>query len=208
MVWNAVILAAGRGRRMGGPKAFLPFGDGTLLDAQLWALRGASRIAVVVAADLWEGLSSPDIGPGKGLPQEQTILVPNPRVEEGPFISIQLGLAALGGDDPAIVVPVDCPVALDAPRRLVDAVAPGLAWAAPTHDGRKGHPVLLTTTGKTVALAPDAGPTLRDLMAATPGALVPLASPMIHYNLNTPADRDRFLAEYPFWPDTNPGDSQ
>jgi len=200
MVWDAVILAAGRGRRMGGPKAFLPFGDGTLLDAQLRALRCESRIAVVVAAGFWERESGL-----KPLPQGQVILVPNPRVEEGPFISIQLGLAALGGDEPAIVVPVDCPVALDAPRLLVDAITPGCFWTAPIHDGRKGHPILLTAAGQAAALAPDAGPTLRDLLDATPGALATLDSAMIHCNLNTPADRDRFLAEHPSWPDASPG---
>lgn len=200
MRWDAVILAAGRGRRMGGPKAFLPYGDGTLLDAQLRALRGASRIAVVVAADLCEG--------PKPLTQGQVLLVPNPRVEEGPFISIQLGLAALGGDVPALIVPVDCPVALDAPRLLLAAVTSGCFWIAPIHDGRKGHPVLLTAAGRTTALAPDAGPTLRDLMAATPGVLVPLGSAMIHCNINTPADRDRFLAEHPSWPDASLGGSQ
>ena len=254
MSWNAVILAAGRGRRMGGPKAFMPFGDGTLLGAQLRALQGASQIAVVVAADLWEALSRTDIGAPYGkplpqeresglkplpqeresglkplpqeresglkpllqeresglkpLPQEQVILVPNPRVEEGPFISIQLGLTALGRDDPALIVPVDCPVAPDAPRLLLDAVTSEYAWAAPIHDDRKGHPVLLTADGRTAALASDAGPTLRDLMAATPGVLVPVDSAIIHCNLNTPADRDLFLAEHPSWPDASLGDSR
>ncbi len=136
------------------------------------------------------------------------ILVPNPRVEEGPFISIQLGLTALGRDEPALIVPVDCPVAPDAPRLLLDAVTSECAWAAPIHDDRKGHPVLLTAAGRTAALASDAGPTLRDLMAATPGVLVPVDSTIIHCNLNTPADRDLFLAEHPSWPDASLGDSR
>ncbi len=47
MIWDAVLLAAGRGRRMGGPKALLDMGGVTLLELQLRALAGATRVAVV-----------------------------------------------------------------------------------------------------------------------------------------------------------------
>jgi len=204
--WDAVILAAGRGHRMGGAKALLDLGGCTLLELQLRALGGAAQIAVVHEADQpVGGPSTGRIGAWTPLPQ-WGIYVPNPRWEEGPFVSIQLGLDALGGDAPVLIVPVDCPVPPQAPALLVRAAAQGLAWVAPTQDGRRGHPVLLTAGGRAAAMAPDAGPTLRDLLAATPGAVVPVDSPLVHCNLNTPSDRDRFLADHPSWPDLHRGD--
>ena len=208
MIWNAVILAAGRGRRMGGPKAMMEIRGSTLLDLQVRALGGAAKIAVVLSEELWEALSRADIGAGKPLPQGESALkglpqlaefVLNTRVEEGPFTSIRLGLEALD-DAPALIVPVDCPVPLEAPGHLLRAVAPGLAWVAPTQAGRRGHPVLLTSTGRTLALEAGQGVTLRDLLSANPGAEIPVDSPLVYLNLNTPADRDRFLADHFTWP--------
>ncbi len=205
MSWNAVILAAGRGRRMGGPKALLDMGGATLLELQIRALGAAGQIVVVVAESLWEARLGPNRG-GTPLPQGQGMYVPNPRVEEGPFKSIRLGLEALDDDAPVLIVPVDCPVPTEAPELLLRAAATGLAWVAPTRGGRRGHPVLLTGAGRITVL--DAGPdaTLRDLLAGAPGAEVPMDSPLIHCNLNTPSDLDRFLAGHPSWPEPMPGD--
>ena len=196
---DAVILAAGMGRRMGGPKALLDLGGTTLLELQLRALQGARFIIIVVSPELWEAR------PGPILDASRTRYVLNPRPEEGPFLSIRLGLEALDGGGPVLVVPVDCPVPPGAPQRLSGAAAPGLAWLAPTHDGRRGHPVLLTASGRRRAMDAGADATLRDLLDATPGTAVAVASPLVRCNLNTPSDRDRFLAEHPDWPDLPPG---
>ncbi len=204
MSWDAVILAAGRGLRMGGPKALLDLGGHSLLELQLRALEGAARVVVVIEPKLWEARLGPNRG-GTPLPQG-VAYVPNPRWEEGPFTSIRLGLEALGGDAPALIVPVDCPVAAGAPARLVQATAPGLAWVAPVHDGRRGHPVLLTMRGRTAALAAGPDATLRDILGGAPGAEIPIASPLVHCNLNTPADRISFLDAHPSWPEPPPGD--
>lgn len=212
MTWDAVILAAGRGRRLGGPKALLDMGGVTLLELQLRALRGAARIAVVTEPALWEGLQ-PRLwearpGPTRGeTPLPQVLPVSNTRWDEGPFTSIRLGLEALGGDAPALVVPVDCPVAPEVPARLVAAAARGLAWVAPTWEDRRGHPVLLTPRGRYAARTASPDATLRDLLDGSPGAEVPVASPLVRCNLNTPADRDRFLADHRTWPDLPPGDA-
>ena len=205
MSWDAVVLAAGRGRRMGGPKALLDLGGRTLLELQLRVLSGAARIVVVHEPKLWEARLGPDRG-GPPLPQRATLL-PNPRWEEGPFTSIRLGLEALGGDAPALSVPGDCPVPPGAPARLVSAAARGLIWGAPVHDGRRGHPVLLTATGRKAALAASPDTTLRDLLDGSPGAEVPVPSPLVHWNLNTPADQRDFLAAHPDWPEPTHGDA-
>jgi CTP:molybdopterin cytidylyltransferase MocA len=151
----------------------------------------------------------PALRPGRTTKREwadpDPIRVPNPRWEEGPFVSILLGLEALGGDAPVLIVPVDCPVPPGVPGELLRAVAPGQAWVAPAWGGRRGHPVLLTATGRRWALDADADATLRDLLDATPGTTVAVTSPLVRCNLNTPSDRDRFLAEHPGWPDLPPG---
>ena len=174
----------------------------TLLELQLRALRDAARIAVVTEPTLWAGRPAP-IRPGTGLPQ--VLPIPNPRWEEGPFRSIRMGLEALGGDAPVLIVPVDCPVPPGVPAQLLRAVAPGHAWVAPAWEGHRGHPVLLTASGRRRAMDAGADATLRDLLDATPGTAVAVASPLVRCNLNTPSDRDRFLAEHPDWPDLPPG---
>jgi len=183
---------------MGGPKALLDMGGATLLELQLRALRGAQRVAVVYAegSDPVSLLTTraPSVAP-----------VPNSRVDEGPFVSIRLGLEAMGGEAPVLIVPVDCPVPPGAPELLVRAAGPGLAWVAPTRDGHRGHPVLLTAAGRAAALDAAADRTLRDLLNTTPGAEVPMDSPLVHCNLNTPAELESFLSEHPSWPQPSGG---
>lgn len=101
----AIILAAGSGRRMGGPKALLWIeGDTLLRRAARTALEaGCAPVAAVVGA--WPpGLDGLDV---------QTVL--NPGADEGMASSLRLGLAALPPDAPAALI-----LAVDQPA--VDAV--------------------------------------------------------------------------------------
>lgn len=108
----AIILAAGAGRRMGGPKALLSLAGETLL-------RRASRVAldtgckpVLAVVGDWE----PGLG---GL---EVRAVPNPDAAEGMASSIRAGLAALPpGTAAVLLLTVDQP-AVDAAllRRLLE----------------------------------------------------------------------------------------
>jgi CTP:molybdopterin cytidylyltransferase MocA len=134
----AIVLAAGEGRRMGGPKALLPLGDGTFLSVacRLFARPGIARVVAVVGAEAERVLAS------GGVPPEATCAV-NERWREGMLTSVWAGLDAAEAlsADAVLLHPVDNPFAAPA---TIDAVVAGLARGAgivvPSHAGRRGHP--------------------------------------------------------------------
>ena len=114
----AVILAAGAGIRMGGPKALLALDGETLLQRAVRVVRAAGCDPVLAVVGDW------DPGP------LDAVRVPNPDAAEGMASSIRAGVRALPADAPAaLFLTVDQP-AVDAPllRRLL-----ALAALAPEH---------------------------------------------------------------------------
>ncbi|HEY3269870.1 MAG TPA: nucleotidyltransferase family protein [Geothrix sp.] len=111
----AVILAAGEGRRMGGPKALLQLGAETLLHrAARTALAAGCGPVVAVIGDWNPDLDELDV---------QTIF--NSAAAEGMASSLRLGIAALPPEaEAALLLTVDQP-AVDVPllRRLLALAA-------------------------------------------------------------------------------------
>ncbi|MEW6277712.1 MAG: nucleotidyltransferase family protein [Candidatus Eremiobacterota bacterium] len=127
----AVVLAAGRSRRMGRPKASLPFGTGTFLSTILDRLPREllGWIGVVTTAPIG------DCG---------AVRLVNPNPERGQLSSLLVGLE--GGAAKfawTLAVLVDQPaVSATTYRRLAEAAEAGAGhlWV-PTCRGRRGHPV-------------------------------------------------------------------
>ena len=114
----AVILAAGSGTRMGGPKALLALAGETLLQRAVRIVRAAGCDPVLAVVGDW------DPGP------VEAVLVPNPETAEGMSSSIRAGVRALPAEaSAALFLTVDQP-AVDAPllHRLL-----ALADQAPEH---------------------------------------------------------------------------
>jgi len=136
----AVVLAAGRSRRMGTQKLLLPYAGSTVLGHVVDQLVGgpAQHVLVVVGGD------HPAIAAAlAGRPVE---LVINPAPHSQMLDSLRCGLRALPpGCRAALVCLGDQPSLIPA---LVNALvtafesAPG-AVVAPAHQGRRGHPVLI-----------------------------------------------------------------
>ena len=134
----AVVLAAGRGRRAGGPKAVLRIGGDTFLAHVVSRLSrpGVDRVVVVLGHD------APRIVAEAAL-ASSVIVVVNEGWEDGMLGSVLTGLDAAerDGADAVLVHPVDHPLIEAATvDRVVGALQAGARVAVPTHGGRRGHP--------------------------------------------------------------------
>jgi len=127
-----LVLAAGAGRRYGGPKAPVVVDGERLVDRSVRTLREAGCDPVVVVLGAWRGdVPAADV-------------VDNDGWEEGLGSSLRVGLEALEAS-PAqrvLVTLVDLPGLTVAAVERVAAVDAGLVAA--TYDGRRGHPVLIS----------------------------------------------------------------
>jgi CTP:molybdopterin cytidylyltransferase MocA len=134
----AIVLAAGRGRRAGGPKASLRVGAGTFLDraVSLLARPGVDRVVVVLGHD------APRVRAEATLPAAAEVVV-NEAYEDGMLGSVVAGLdaAEAHGADAVLIHPVDHPL-VDAATvdRVVEALRAGAIVAVPSYGGRRGHP--------------------------------------------------------------------
>ena len=143
-----LLLAAGAGRRMGGPKALLRARDGvSFLDRAVLALTegGCDTVTVVLGAAAAEArtMLATAADPGGG-PHVDVVVAED--WEEGMGASLRAGLAALAGSAaPAVVVTlVDLPdVGADVVRRVVATGAGTGSLVRASYAGRPGHPVLL-----------------------------------------------------------------
>jgi molybdenum cofactor cytidylyltransferase len=92
----AIVLAAGAGRRMGGPKALLVVDGETLLRRAARTALAVGCAPVVVVVGPWDPeLELEDLG---------ILRVPNPEADEGMASSIRAGVAALPGRIEAVLL--------------------------------------------------------------------------------------------------------
>jgi molybdenum cofactor cytidylyltransferase len=122
----ALVLAAGSGRRMGGPKALLAFEGETLLQRTIRVAEAAGCAPVIAVVGDW------DPGPLAGT----VSVISNLEAAEGMASSIRAGIAALPPDsEGALILTVDQPsVDTGLLRRLL-----ALAAKDPTHPAASAY---------------------------------------------------------------------
>lgn len=171
---RVLLLAAGHGKRAGGPKAWGPYAGKTLLEAHLGFL------ATVTAPE------NIDIAiQGEWLERCRAL---SPRVNwvaSDPGAPALASLQALLRGAPgarAFVIHVDMPV-FD--LRVWHALVAADGDAVPAYEGRRGHPVLLTpeTLAEVARLDPAAG-RLDQFLRNRAVTEVPVATDVILANLN------------------------
>jgi CTP:molybdopterin cytidylyltransferase MocA len=185
---GGIVLAAGAGRRLGGPKALVQLGRQSLAARAVLTLRDGGCAPVVVVL----GAAAERVRAEGALPSGAEV-VENPDWATGMGSSLRVGLAALEDRCRAVVVALaDQPlVSAAAVGRLVRAWQGGARAAVATYDGAPRNPVLLDASLWPVVAAQatgdrGAGPFLRahpEVVTAVPCEDV--AAPD---DVDTPAD--------------------
>jgi molybdenum cofactor cytidylyltransferase len=136
----AAILSAGESRRMGTPKALLPYRGSTFLEHLIEVTRhprvGILRIVLGAGAEVIRDT----------LRLEEASVVINDEWEKGQLSSIQTAVRSLSaaGTEGMILCPVDHPlVSANLVARLIEEFdSSGKLVVLPTYQGRRGHPLI------------------------------------------------------------------
>lgn len=181
-----LVLAAGAGRRMGGPKATIEFGGMRLVDRAVEVLRAGGCDPVLVITGAWDG----------DVPDART--VHNPRWEQGLATSLAVGLGYLERTSDAgavVVLPVDM-VGVTA-EAVAAAVGCDAELAVTVMGDSWGHPVRLGRAHWAAVIASargDAG--ARDYLRSQGSAVVRLQGGLTDWarDLDTVEDLRRVLS--------------
>lgn len=182
----AVVLAAGRGARMGQPKHLLPAEGGTFLEKVLGLAReaGCDPLVCVVAAGEAERV--------QGRNDATVHVVVNPDPTRGMVSSLREGLNSLPEVPGVFVFPVDHPYISPATVRLLRECVSGQpdAVVKPEYLGHGGHPVYIPAAlfGRVKSAGRDAS--LRTIIGESGIRVVRIlvSDEGVVHNVNTPDD--------------------
>jgi len=183
----AIVLAAGEGRRIGGPKALLRLGEETFLGRCCTLVdRGTVTATVAVL-----GAEAARVRAEGGLPPG-VVAVENARWREGMLTSVWAGLDAATelGAEAVLLQPVDHPlVAPGTVDRVVAALEAGAYAAVPTWEGRRGHPGGFGAPALPALRSAPLDQGARAVLASRPEAIVHVpGDPGCLVGVNTPED--------------------
>jgi len=175
----AVVLAAGHSRRLGRPKALVAVNGKELV---WWVherlVSAGCTPVVVVNAEIESDVA-------RLLPGAHLVVNPNP--DAGRTGSLQLGIEALemmmeAKLERLVMAPVDRP---GWNSEVLQTLLEEREDSAPSFDGRKGHPVVLSSSAIEVVRKAESHYPLRDLVVFNP---VAVKAPWLHLNIDTEDD--------------------
>jgi molybdenum cofactor cytidylyltransferase len=184
----AVVLAAGRSRRMGDgiQKLLLPLGGTTMIGRVVDALLDTRVDRVIVVA-------GPDGQVADALKGRRVTLVTNVKPEADMLSSVRCGLEALSQNCEAVLValgdqPGVTPYLVDEMLRTFARCERGVL--VPTYEGRRGHPLLFSTRYREEVLTRYDGEGLRGLLRSHPDDVfeMPATHPAVVEDVDRRAD--------------------
>ena len=173
-----LVLAAGRGRRMGTPKALMHVAGEPWWRRQLDAIDAAGRNSVWVVSDRVRAQIETELS-GRAMIATSD--------EDAPmFESLLAGIDAVSHQAPAgvLIQPVDVPVA---GRPVLDALASGGRVVVPNFSGAHGHPIWLEWSWLCDAIRRRTEDRL-DSLTADERVHIEVYDPRVAMNLNNPDD--------------------
>jgi molybdenum cofactor cytidylyltransferase len=186
---SAIVLAAGKSERMGRPKALLPTGGTTFLEAVLASIRSSRSIeaaVVVLGHHRDEILSKVDL-------QDW---VYNEEYRQGMTTSFQAGIRKLSPDaGGAMLFLVDHPAPSAATIEALVGAFRSAHIVLPVFQGRRGHPVLFSreVLDEILELGPDRG--ANSVVRARPERIIQVGvdDPAVVADIDTPEDFERWI---------------
>ena len=187
-----IVLAAGRSRRMGEPKALLRLEGRTFLERAVEALRqGGCGPVVVVTGPPEDEVARRVAGEAEAL---GAVVAVNPDAEAEQADSLRAGLRALpAAAEAAVVAPVDVPrVAAELVERIIAAFRrSGAPVVVPAREGKHGHPVLFARRVFAELLADGLPEGARTVVHAHRAELDEVPVDALAADVDTPADLRR-----------------
>ena len=180
---TAILLAAGRSRRMGAFKPLLPFGNQTVIESCIDYLRrgGVETIVVVM------GHSTPELLKRVGELGVESVLNTDPNSEM--TASIAAGITKIPSPTGAtLITPADLPAVPPAVvSQLIAEWQKGAKLIIPTWQNRGGHPVLVDLSFRSELQNLDPNLGLKSLFNTHPNEVtrLPVDSPFIARDMDT-----------------------
>jgi len=180
----AILLAAGRSRRMGAFKPLLPFGKSTVIECCLESLGSAGIEDIIVVV----GHRADDVR--KQLKDLDVEFAINPDPDSEMSASIARGIELIDSKAEAVLIAlVDQPaVSGEIIRQLIDEWRRNhVRLIQPEHNGRGGHPVLIDLVYRNELLTLDSERGLRALFDAHRKEVrrVPVQAPYVARDMDT-----------------------
>lgn len=190
---SGILLAAGESRRMGSPKALLPYDGRTFIEHICNAFLRAGVDELIVVLGAWEDKLRP------ALPSHSALrTVVNPQYTLGQLSSLTRGIGALSPESEAAVVNlVDHPlISTETITALIASFrADPLPIVIASYQGKRGHPVLFSSQVYAELLAAPLDKGAKVVVRKDPARVreVPLDDPGILADIDTPEDYRRWM---------------
>jgi molybdenum cofactor cytidylyltransferase len=186
---GAVILAAGKGSRMGLPKWQLKMPDGDYFYTSLvekFKEFGCETVLVINEQDY--------IKLAPQLNSQNISYAVNSRLDLGRSYSLQCGLKKLSSVDFCFVHNIDNPYLSSDLLKALTARIGNFDYALPEYNKKGGHPLLINSKIINRILSVENSFTdFREVLAEFNGIRVPFNQPEILLNINTPEDYEKFM---------------